>query len=208
MNAAQKLGPELKSYRRPTFHTEHWQNISGRDKESHLGGAAFSRCWESNHNHPPLHPTIHPYTWPCPACRCPVQIYLTNTTLSRSATRALGKSSTLFFPDSCFRLKVESKHMWEVRKAPQPPGPSSACVQVEGDQASIWPSWWLRLQFRPYFSKHSDKAFLNLKKDPRPSAKVGLTWVKFVECKNTQGAEQSQMPSGSNTNIKNRKLWG
>lgn len=52
-----------------------------------------------------------------------------------------------------------------------------------GDQASIWPSWWLRLQFRPYFSKHSDKAFLNLKKDPRPSAKVGahvgqVCWVQ------------------------------
>lgn len=64
--------------------------------------------------------TIRPYTWPCPTYRCPIQTHLTNTTLSRSAIRAQVENGALFFSDSCFRLILESKHMWEVTKAPTP----------------------------------------------------------------------------------------
>lgn len=121
VGAAQKCEADLKITGGSSPALARQQNISGRERESHLGGSAHWGVGD------PVATTLTPA--PDPDCRCPLQIHLINVTLSSSGTRNLRENSPLFFPDSCLGPKVESKHMWGVTKAPHPPGPCSASVQ-------------------------------------------------------------------------------
>lgn len=124
VGATQKCEADLKITGGSSPTLRCWQNISWGEQESHLGGSAHWGVGD------PVATTLTP--GPAPRRRCPLQIHLINVTLSRSATRNLRENSPLFSPDSCPGPKVELKHMWEVTKAPHPPGPRSASVQEGG----------------------------------------------------------------------------
>lgn len=143
--------------------------------------------------------TIHTYTWPCAHLQVP-------------CPNPLDKYHPFQVRDQSSMRKQPFVLSWLCSfLAPQPPGPGSAWVQL-GRPGDARPP--------PHLPNDSDynsghifpdiqmNLFWAPQKTHSLQLKFGLSWIKFVEYKNTLRAEQSQMPQVPTLILKTHKTEG
>lgn len=205
VGAAQKCGADLKNYRRPKLYTNPSAEHFWDGKRVSSWGCFSLRCWGSSCNHPPLHLTLHP---PAGA--------LSKSTWQISPFSGQGpglyqKTALCSFLTVVWGWRLSQKTCGRSRSHHSHLGPVQLRFSWGGGETpglhQTFPVTQITIQVK--FFQTFRWTFSELCKRPHSlQLKFGLSWIKFVDYKNTLRAEQSQMPQVLTLILKTDKTEG